>query len=59
MNILTNVLYPLGIIILIFWYWFKSQRNKKYYQNIPMPPTVPILGNALDFTTTTGKIDFF
>nr|XP_015835227.1 PREDICTED: uncharacterized protein LOC660088 [Tribolium castaneum] len=59
MALLTDVFLPLVIILLIFWYWYRSQKNKKYYQNVATPPTVPILGNALDFTTTTELLGTF
>ncbi|KAJ3655748.1 hypothetical protein Zmor_014863 [Zophobas morio] len=51
-SFLANVVLPLGMIILVFWWWFHLCHTKKYYKNLPGPPTVPFFGNALDFTSS-------
>jgi hypothetical protein len=39
--------------------WFVLGRSKHAIDNLPGPPTLPILGNALDFAVTPEGIFFF
>jgi hypothetical protein len=54
-SIITDIILPMGIIIFACWWWLRSRNCKEYLKNIPGPPTYPLLGNALDLKSTTGK----
>jgi hypothetical protein len=44
------------IVWIYFLYLQKLYKLKKFFKNFPTPPTQPILGNAGDFSTTSGNI---
>jgi hypothetical protein len=44
------------IVWIYFLYLQKSYKLKKFFKNFPTPPTQPFLGNAGDFSTTSGNI---
>jgi hypothetical protein len=58
MSVFTEIILSFGLATFILWLLHHINRNKQFYKNIPGVPTVPILGNALDFGSTKGE-DFF
>ncbi|KAJ3655144.1 hypothetical protein Zmor_014282 [Zophobas morio] len=45
------------LVVLSLWYVFFKQYNvSKFFKNIPGPPGIPLLGNALDFKSKTKGV---
>ncbi|RZB39211.1 p450 domain containing protein [Asbolus verrucosus] len=53
MGIITELFVLFGIASLVYWWLSQFTKNNQYFQSIPGPPAIPILGHALDFTSTT------
>jgi hypothetical protein len=52
MSILTNIILWIGFFCFVFWWLKRTNRNKKFYNRLPGPPTIPLFGNALDLKST-------
>jgi hypothetical protein len=55
MSILTNIILWIGFFCFVFWWLKRTNRNKKFYNRLPGPPTIPLFGNALDLKSTKGE----
>ncbi|KAJ3655751.1 hypothetical protein Zmor_014866 [Zophobas morio] len=53
MTILADIGLAVCIVVLVLWLTRQFNKNKEYYKDIPGPPPLPILGNALEFGSTT------
>jgi cytochrome P450 family 4 len=56
MSVFTEIILSFGLVTFILWLLHHINRNKQFYNNIPGVPTVPILGNALDFGSTKALL---
>ena len=55
MTTFVAIITAMCIVVLVLWLARQFNKNKKYYKNIPGPLPLPILGNALEFGSTTSK----
>lgn len=50
------------VVIVVFCWWYaflKQYKVSKFFKNIPGPPGIPLLGNALDFKSKTKGMYIF
>ncbi|RZC43063.1 p450 domain containing protein [Asbolus verrucosus] len=59
MSIVSDIILSWIIFLLVLWWSYRLHKSRRFYKSIPGPPTVPILGNALDFTSTTELLNTF